>query len=49
MPRNYDTVELTPNTEQDKPAQQAPARKLLRGGWQQVDALKSADSTTHSA
>lgn len=44
MPRNYDTVELTPNTEQDKPAQQAPARKLLRGGWQQVDALKSADS-----
>lgn len=44
MPRNYDTDEITPNTEQDSPVATAPTRKLLRGGWQQVDALKSADS-----
>lgn len=44
MPRNYDTDEMTPNTEQDTPAAPATERKLLRGGWQQVDALKSADS-----
>lgn len=44
MPRNYDTDEITPNTEQDSPVATAPSRKLLRGGWQQVDALKSADS-----
>ena len=45
MPRNYDTDEMTPNTEQDTPSTAAPQRKLLRGGWQQVDALKSADSS----
>lgn len=44
MPRNYDTDEMTPNTEQDTPVAPATERKLLRGGWQQVDALKSADS-----
>lgn len=44
MPRNYETDEMTPNTEQDTPAAPAPERKLLRGGWQQVDALKSSDS-----
>ena len=44
MPRNYETVELTPNTEQDTTASAEPTRKLLRGGWQQVDVLKSADS-----
>ena len=44
MPRNYETTELTPNTEQDTPAPEESTRKLLRGGWQQVDILKSADS-----
>lgn len=44
MPRNYDTDEMTPNTEQDIPAPKEETRKLLRGGWQQVDALKSSDS-----
>ena len=44
MPRDYETVELTPNTEQDTTASAEPTRKLLRGGWQQVDVLKSADS-----
>lgn len=44
MPRNYDTDEITPNTEQDTPAPKEQTRKLLRGGWNQVDALKSADS-----
>jgi hypothetical protein len=44
MPRNYDTDEMTPNTEQDSPAAPTNERKLLRGGWQQVDALKSLDS-----
>lgn len=44
MPRNYDVVELTPNTEQDTPVKEESTRKLLRGGWQQVDVLKSADT-----
>jgi len=49
MPRKYDVDEMTPNTEKDSPFPDAPVvavaeRKLLRGGWQQVDALKSADS-----
>jgi hypothetical protein len=44
MTRNYETVELTPNTEQDTPAPEESTRKLLRGGWQQVDVLKNADS-----
>ena len=44
MPRNYDTDEMTPNTEADTPVQQEANRKLLRGGWGQVDAMKSADS-----
>lgn len=46
MPRNYDSDidEITPNTEQDTPAPKETTRKLLRGGWNQVDALKSADS-----
>lgn len=44
MPRSYDTDEMTPNTEKDTPVAVATERKLLRGGWQQVDALKSTDS-----
>lgn len=44
MPRNYETLELITNTEQDTPPTGESTRKLLRGGWQQVDVLKSADS-----
>lgn len=45
MPRNYETVELMKNTEQDnEPFPDTSTRKLIRGGWQQVDILKSADS-----
>ena len=47
MPRNYDSTdidEITPNTEEDTVPAKETTRKLLRGGWNQVDALKSADS-----
>jgi len=47
MPRNYDIEEtqLEKNEEVDTPPPaESTSRKLLRGGWSQVDALKSADS-----
>lgn len=47
MPRNYDIEEtlLEKNEEVDTPPPaETTSRKLLRGGWSQVDALKSADS-----
>lgn len=49
MPRNYDTddtdmfVKDEPE-ETTKVATDTPAKRLLRGGWSQVDAMKSADS-----
>jgi len=34
MPRNYETVELIKNTEQDNTSTEESTRKLNRGGWQ---------------
>lgn len=49
MPRNYEDVDtdvfMKENTDtyEDKGSTETP-RKLLRGGWTQVDAMKNADS-----
>jgi hypothetical protein len=49
MPRNYDTDETEmfgkdESSNSTTAVAEAPAKRLLRGGWSQVDAMKSADS-----